>query len=279
MRRLAANDHELVASDAVARLPPFQRAPDAEREGGERLVPGVVSLLVVDGLQSVHIERDDRRNILGISRYVGVVRLSVEKPGQGVLFGQLQDRENVVDEQSDRDRHAEELRIVGFEQEGEEQPRQKDHAEEDDRNDLRRRLIALTKEGQDQPRAVEPRDDEGKKPERTAIEIAVFQHAEHDAVPDRRDVEPRQNDRGNKDEPPLLFHQSEEDLRDDEGRRAVADRHQYRPQRPIRRVPDDVELGEHDDRQKKDRDIQDQNTPHGPLVEKDGRFQRDRERR
>ena len=63
-----AEDHEFVAADAINELTVLQRPLEAERKRDQRVVTGGVALGVVDGLEPVHVDRDQRREILRVLR-------------------------------------------------------------------------------------------------------------------------------------------------------------------------------------------------------------------
>jgi hypothetical protein len=106
-RNLAAYHDELVASDSVNIVLALYRADKTVRDGRNREVSCSMSLIIVDCLKSVHVDRYERRDLLRIIRYVSIKSLTVEKSRERVFLGNLKDHENVVYEYGNADRRAE----------------------------------------------------------------------------------------------------------------------------------------------------------------------------
>ena len=243
------------------------------RGGHQGGVAGGVALCVVDFLQAVHVHRDQRRDLLRVNLAVVIESLEIQHAGQRIDLAQVMDGENIMDIQGDHDRRAEDPGEIPSEEEGEENAGGEGKGQEDNRDNFRIQLVALFIQNVDQVDAVKPGNDIRKIAQGAALQRSALRQAEHDAGKDGDDVEHRQHQRGDKDEPPRRLLQRVEHHRDNQGRRAVAHRHQ---DGPLLQVPAGVGYGkfrEHDDGEQENRRDQDIHPLDGTLVLKPGGLQ------
>ena len=106
---LLADDQEFVSADPVNRLMGFGGTLETKRQGGQRVIPGGMAAGVIDPLEAVHIHGDEGGDTVCLGFHIGIAGLAVEKPGQGILFGQVQDREQIIGKQGDGDGFAENM--------------------------------------------------------------------------------------------------------------------------------------------------------------------------
>ena len=229
---------------------------------------------VVDRLQAVHINGNDRGDPFRVPVDVRVVRLPVEQARQRVLFRHFIDGEDMVDIQHDRDRRAEDLQVRPAVNEGQEQAHRKDEAKESGLNGLSLLPPAAPEQDHDQGSAVQPYHYKGKIPQRAALQRSVLPVGEHDPGEKRDQVDPRVGDRGNIDLPPAgLPGQGEDNERDNEGRDAVPDPRQEDQEVPHLSPSGQPGFDKHGKGQQEQRDDQHNVPPDGNAVDKHSRLQ------
>jgi hypothetical protein len=137
------------------------------------------------------------------------------------------------------------------------QAREQGKAEKDDRNDLNRFFVAAFYQNINQKDTIQTGHNKEEKTERPAMKNVCVVDAEHGVYKDGAEVNERKDNRGDENKRAKSLDQGIDNLCNDKWRRAVSNRHQNEPQRPVRAEIAQLELQIYDDRKKKD--LPDQN--------------------